>query len=657
MTDRMLTSPVEMSERLLTDSRQRPTKALAEAIWNAFDVGANHVDVSFEFTPLDAIKTIVVTDDGEGMNREQAAAGFGEYGDSWKRRIDAQTHNGRSVHGQRGQGRYDILHLGTTAKWTSVAEQIDGQLGVIEVELQARDARNYRISKPSPHEGPIGTTLRIANVTAVADNELNRLELPEFLAADFALYLRQYPDVELRVRGVTVDPSSQHLPPVDMQVKVEGLDTPAIVTFIEWKKRSKGTQRIYLCDANGAALLDVPADLRSRDITFTAYICWDGFKNQDTSAYLAILGGEDLGARVFGAGRQTVDDHLGQRAQERRTQAVEDWKSEQSYPYTTEPATTPEKVIRKTFDIVATAATSVLTKMDVEQRRFSMRLMKIAVETDLSAVQKVMREVLRLPEERVKEMAALFERTTLESMITASHSILNRLDFLAGLRILIFDADAKKATTERRQLHKILEREAWLFGDEWTLTASDERLRRVLEKHLRLLGEDVAYADVMPESQAAGKVLIPDLVLSGSASSYSKSREYLVVELKRPSVTLGKEELDQIEAYAIAITEDDQFNQPHISWDFWLIGNAYDGYVERKLKTPGNPHGCALIAPKFRVHVRSWAEVLGEAEHRYKYVEQALDAISDEDSGLTYLNRVHQDLLPEVAKRNTNEAN
>jgi hypothetical protein len=640
-----------MSERLLIDARKRPVKALAEAIWNALDVGADHVSVDFEFTPLDAIKTIVVTDDGEGMNRERAGIGFGEYGDSWKRRIGARTHNGRSVHGQRGQGRYDILHLGTTARWTSIAEQVDGKLGVIEMELQASDPRNFRSSDPSPDSGPTGTTLRIANVTPDADGELNRPALAESLAADFALYLRQYPDVEIQVRGVIVDPSSQHLPPVDMEVEVDGLESPVTVTFIEWNKKAKGTQRIYLCDANGAALLDVGADLRSRDTYFTAYICWNGFRDQDTSAHLAILGGDDLGARVFAAGREAVIGHLVQRAQERRARSVEDWKSEKSYPYTAEPKTAPEKVIRKTFDIVAISATPVLAKMDIEQRRFSMQLMKVAVETDPSAVQKVMREVLRLPEDRIEEMALLFERTTLESMITATHSILSRLDFLTGLRTLIFDTEAKKATTERRQLHKILEREAWIFGDEWALTASDETLRRVLVKHLQFLGEDAAYADVMPESQAAGKVLIPDLVLSGSASSFSKSREYLVVELKRPSVILGKEELDQIEAYAIAITEDDQFSQPHISWDFWLVGNSYNDYVTRKLNTPGNPHGCALVAPKFRVNVRSWAEVLGEAEHRHKYVEQALAATSDEDSGLNYLNRVHQDLLPEVAKR------
>jgi hypothetical protein len=646
----MVTSAVEMSERLLTDSRQRPAKALAEAIWNALDVGANHIDVSFELTSMDAIGTILVIDDGEGMNREQAIAGFREYGDSWKRQIDARTYNDRSVHGQRGQGRYDILHLGTSARWTSTAKQIDGNLGNLEIELQADNPRNYNISGPETCDGSPGTTLRIANVTRDADAELNRPELPQMLAADFALYLRQYPAVQITINGVPIDPSSQHLPPVDISVDIGNTEDKFTVTFIEWKRRSRGTQRIYLCDANGAALLDIPAELRSRDIAFTAYICWNGFKERETSAQLAILGGEDAGAEVLKAGRAAVDNILTRRAEEREAQVIAAWIADKSYPYTTEPITTPEKVIRKTFDIVATAASPVLSKMDLEQRRLSMRLMKIAVETDPSAVQRVIREVLRLPEERITEMAALFERTTLEHMITNTHSILNRLDFIAGLRTLIFDAEAKKATTERRQLHKILEREAWIFGDEWTLTASDETLRRVLVKHLRLLGNAVAYDDIMPASQAAGSLLIPDLVLSGSASSYSKSREYLVVELKRPSVTLGKKELDQLEAYAIAITDDEQFSQPGISWDFWLIGNGYNEYVERKLNTPGNPHGCALIAPKFRVHVRSWAEVISEAEHRHRYVERGLNTTSDEDSGIDYLNRFHPDQLPDVIK-------
>jgi hypothetical protein len=50
MTAGLATRSVEMSERVLANSRKRPTKALAEAIRNALDVGADHVDVEFEFT-------------------------------------------------------------------------------------------------------------------------------------------------------------------------------------------------------------------------------------------------------------------------------------------------------------------------------------------------------------------------------------------------------------------------------------------------------------------------------------------------------------------------------------------------------------------------------------------------------------------------------
>jgi hypothetical protein len=58
-----------------------------------------------------------------------------------------------------------------------------------------------------------------------------------------------------------------------------------------------------------------------------------------------------------------------------------------------------------------------------------------------------------------------------------------------------------------------------------------------------------------------------------------------------------------VQAYEIAITDDIQFNQLDVRWTFWLIGKDYDGYFDRKLQTPGNPHGCALIAPKYRVFV------------------------------------------------------
>lgn len=68
-----------------------------------------------------------------------------------------------------------------------MAAQVDGHLGAFEVSLSATNPRMYDDSGPTPHDGPTGTMLRVANATPETDTELNRPELAESLAADFAL--------------------------------------------------------------------------------------------------------------------------------------------------------------------------------------------------------------------------------------------------------------------------------------------------------------------------------------------------------------------------------------------------------------------------------------------------------------------------------------
>ena len=125
-----------------------------------------------------------------------------------------------------------------------------------------------------------------------------------------------------------------------------------------------------------------------------------------------------------------------------------------------------------------------------------------------------MLNVLDLPQDKVEELQILLDRTTLASVIEVSKRIANRLDFLSGLDALIFDADSKKQTLERRQLHRILANETWVFGEEWALTGDDDRLTQVLAAHLDLLGEDVELASREPVLREDGRDAIPDLVLS-----------------------------------------------------------------------------------------------------------------------------------------------
>jgi hypothetical protein len=68
----------------------------------------------------------------------------------------------------------------------------------------------------------------------------------------------------------------------------------------------------------------------------------------------------------------------------------------------------------------------------------------------------------------------------------------------------------------------------------------------------------------------------------------------VVVELKHPRVNLGSKELEQVKRYMGVILEQDEFNAPNMSWEFYLIGNGFDtsGYIE---PAPIKPNPPALL--------------------------------------------------------------
>lgn len=211
---------------------------------------------------------------------------------------------------------------------------------------------------------------------------------------------------------------------------------------------------------------------------------------------------------------------------------------------------------------------------------------------------------------------------------------------------ILFDAEPKKQTLERRQLHRILTRETWLFGEEYALTGDDERLTAVLKRHLAILGEDVELADGPPITREGGAVAIPDLVLSRQIKHHQNVLEHLVVELKRPSVDIGTEELQQIEDYAFTVAADERFNQPNVRWEFVIVGNNLKDRVKRRARQKDRPEGLVHDEGQVRIWARTWAEIIADARHRLKFVQDSLEYQSSREGGLQYLRETHAKHLP-----------
>lgn len=80
-------------------------KAICEYIWNGFDAHAQHVSVEYEATSLGAITSLVIKDDGEGIDRATLSDTFGRYQDSVKKKSFQWS---SQVKGHRGKGRYSF---------------------------------------------------------------------------------------------------------------------------------------------------------------------------------------------------------------------------------------------------------------------------------------------------------------------------------------------------------------------------------------------------------------------------------------------------------------------------------------------------------------------------------------------------------------------
>jgi Histidine kinase-, DNA gyrase B-, and HSP90-like ATPase len=549
------TVSVEIGEDHLAGFTRSPRVAIAELVWNSLDADATEVDVRFTLNDLDGIERVVVKDNGTGMTLADASFGFRNFGNSWKKNTLRST-GGRTLHGKLGRGRYTAFSIGSHPVWTSVADE-EGSRQLVTVVGNATRLRTVKVqTAPAPDDEPTGTTVTIDQLTMQAQRELLREGILEDLITRFAPYLEQYPNAKIVYRGTELDPARLRDRSDTSELQVG--ESTASLLIIEWKTPVE--RKLFLCDEYGSALADLSPGIHAPGYQFTSYLRWSGFQEIGHDVMLAELDAGDIGELVAAA-KDRLRDYFKARAEETQREQLQEWDDKGLYPYKGKPASAAQAAERQAFDIVALSAAPVINEaVSDRSRKLTLRLIRSALESGPTALQTVLLEVLELPEQKVLELTRLLNNTTLSSVIETSKRIADRLDFLSALDALLFDTESRKHTLERRQLHRILAQETWVFGEEWALTGDDDRLTQVLANHLNLLGDDVELANLAPVLREDGSEGIPDLVLSRTLESAENLWQHLVVELKRPNHTLTIGDVDQIRRYAVAVSEDQRFH-------------------------------------------------------------------------------------------------
>lgn len=627
-------------------SRRTPIQAIGELIWNALDADATDVRVELVQNSLGGLEEIQVSDNGHGMAPAVATEAFAKLGASWKK--GQLSPGGRRLHGQGGEGRFSAFALGGRVRWVSQYLE-GGEVRRFEVRGRGDDLLSFDVGEPVVvPDRRTGVTVVVYGVTKIPRSLLDRDAVLR-LARDFAIYLRSYPRVSIRVGGQLVDPSAveDHVAdyPISGVRSATGEPITAELTVIEW--RHPVDRELVICDSAGFALDTKPVGIQAKGYQFTAYLRSDYFRACQERHTLGLGGMVPEVDVLVEAAKGELRGHFRRRSAESARELVATWKREEVYPYDGEPRDRVEIMERQVFDVLAFNINSYLPDFadsDTRSKKVSFRMIRAALERSPSELRSIFEHVLALPKNKREELVQLLERTSLTSIINASKLVVERLDFLAGLEVVLFDYDAKRKLKERQHLQHLIAENTWILGEQFHLTVDDQSLTEVLRRHLATLGSD--RVDLAPVLTADDERGIVDLMIS-KRLPHPMAVEHLVVELKRPTVTIDGDVLNQLKKYAHAIARDARFHDTGARWNFWALSNEIHEQVRWELDGERNrPPGCALDQPGMRLWVKTWGQVIQEARGRVSFLQERLNLMADLDAGLSHLQTMYAKYLP-----------
>lgn len=643
-----------------TLSKVSVDRAIEELIWNAIDAEATKIEVVFYENQLKGIESIAIKDNGHGISINDAETIFGNIGGSLKRLRRRSPNLDRPYHGKEGRGRYKAFSLGKNVEWHSRVLN-NGSLQEFCVQLDRSKMESARIGAATTSDASsagcdvVITSLQDAALGLRHPSRLDSLShrLAPHLIADSSIrivYDGEPLDIsETLDRDETVDVSdggNDDEEPLHCSLRV-----------LEWKKPRKAS--LFLCDAHGMALEESPLDLKGVRFSFSAYIMSERIRKLQDDNLLA-LGDLNSEVRRFKElAKGTLRDYFRQRQAEESKRVAQRIRQQGIYPYSQQPQTSVEKAEQQVFDICAAKFHEYLPNFenaDKGSRQFTYRLLREALESNPTNVGAIFKEVLKLTDEQQEDLVYLLGRTSLGAIIHTSKTVGDRLSFLNGLEQILHDKTIRKHLKERKQLHRILVEELWIFGDEYTLGADDVSLKTVLANHREFLNLPDLDAQVdEPEKSELND--IPDLLLW---RQYLRGRndeyEHLVIELKRPTVNISLEGIHQAKRYAAKVMGNKHFDKDKTHWTFVVLSDGIAKDAQEDIRQRDRKPGHVASGKQYDVWVRTWSEVIQDAKIRLTWIQARLEfAVADNSEGITYLRRRFSHLLPDEAKDNDSD--
>lgn len=629
------------------------SEVISQYIWNGFEAGATEVSIDFgNSSDLGTIFNFSITDNGTGISYDKLDQNFGFFLDSTK----VRSKNSSLIHGGKGKGRLSFQLFAGKAEWHTTFKDSEGLLKDYTITITKGAKDDYDPTDPADStKKKTGTTVEFKAVENITTHSFEDGSLEHALKLQFGWFLHLNKDkkFKLLINGKELDYKSiiRESKHAVKQFKDEDDNDKSYsftIDYIRWSEKIKEKNYYYFLNSNQEEMFKEYTSFNNTAggahgfyhgvyITSSFFDKFDPGEDENPSSQTNLLATQCKSNSAYKALLAFLKDDLLKKRKEfykesahKAWQGFEDRKTIPQYR-DNEIESIRKDSLKQVVESLYTIEPAIFVGLKPEQEKTMLGLMDIVLDTDekddvIKIVDSVVNDLT--PEQR-KEFAETLEKIKLSNVVEVLKLVVSRQKVIEGLRKLVFELT--KFTNERDHVQQAVQSNTWLFGEEFGAVTFDKTFEESLKQYTYIL-DGKKSAEELKDDEKNRRMDIfmtrQRLVNDPVYSNTTQLEENIIIELKRPNVTLGKVQMRQVEDYRDIIKKSPQFHSQMKLWKFFLVGNAIDDDIKAAYKTSEIRSKRFLVdwQEDFEIYVMTWADIFDMYRIRNDFLLNKLDA-------------------------------
>ena len=633
----METNKVTHTTKLTSKSIERSglpvdyKKAIAEYIWNGFDAKASIINIDYDCNEVGYINKFSINDNGTGINIENIDETFGNFNDSLKMLSYSDT---GFVKGKKGKGRYSFSVFCNKAIWDTVFQSEKGDFLNYKIEIKKEISQNFSTFDNKITKGvKTGTKVIFEEFHSLTGDLLDNEDFLSFLSSEFGwfLYLNKEHDYKILINGSPLNYFEIIEENDDKEIQIG--DNIFKLSYLRWDRKIGDKYYYYFLRSDKKQVERKHTSFNNKAVDFhhSIYVeseYFDNFKPTPKDSPILDFGEKNQTDNIYKTLVGLLNEFVAEKEKtfirsQKADELIDNYNKKKIFPlfkannYEQLRKKDLENVIKELYCIQP----KIFQKLNEPQSKTIVGFLNLLLDTEQREhVLDIIDNVVKLSDEERRELAEILKSTKLQHITALIKFLENRFNTVEILKTLIFDLE--KFTNEREHIQKVVENNYWLFGEQYSLVSADKNFEVLLNNYLYHIEKTKKIPEKIDSKE---KLKRPDIFISRKIyTPDSNNDEYLIeeniiVELKRPTVVIGKEQFSQIEDYMSIIINDARFNSQLRKWKFYLIGKEVDNHIKGLYKNQAVRNKKFLVQEidNYEIYALKWDDVFKIFEIRH----------------------------------------